>query len=408
MAITTIRAVQNSYDSTNFPDGNRLLNAEILDISEYMDSPNRRDTPFLNSISKGKAHNQRVHKWGVKGVNPRGSKVGSGGITNNATTLPLPTGEGTRFQQGDVLYLDDGTNIEIAWVVTPAANSLTIARAKSGTGATPGSVGYAFAQDVPIVKIGVAMPEGADFPLGPVSRGEQYWNVFQHFDTKAETTWIAENTPSYEEMGNMHDYDVAQKAGDLKIDLEMAALMSRRHEGSPDPTDNDPSMMSGILHLVETYGNVLDCNGAVLGPDVFEQVFIDLELSVGDAAADTILGSTNSQSLWNRGLNALRQGTLKDTEANLTWEEFSITTGTYKFGKTLRMPDDKVLIYAPSEVEYFAYAGNDWQQEALPSSATKRITGIHGSFSLRVDRPTVCYVLTNFDTDVSHYPALVS
>lgn len=408
MAINTtmVRGVQNTYDATTYVGGTRLLNQEIEDISDYMDSPERRDTKFLNTVSKGKARNQRVHRWGVQGVNTRNSTVGSGGITNSATSLPLPTNEGVRFQQGSVLYLNDGTNVEIMQVTAePGASALTVKRARSGTGATPGSVGYAFAQGVVVRQIGIAMPEDADFPLGPVARGDQFWNTFQIFDTYVPHSWRSKNTPTYETRGDQLDYDISQKAGDLKIDLEEALIYGRRDLGTPDPAGKVGSMMSGIPHLVRLSGNVFDAQGALLGPSLFEQVFAQLDDQYADYGTN-IIGSLNSRMCWNRGLNSLRQATMRDTSADLTWESMSLTTGKYSFGHHKRWPNNEVFVYAPDECEYFAYEGGDWQQGPISTQGSVDKTYVYGDFSCRVDRPQTGMIITNFDTNLSHYPSI--
>jgi len=408
MAITTtmVRGTQNTYDATTYTGGTRLLNQEIEDISEYMDSPERRDTKFLNTISKGSSRNQRVHKWGTQGVNQRNSTVGSGGITNSATTLPLATNEGIRFQQGSVLLLNDGTNKEIVHITAePAASSATIKRARGGSGAVPGTTGYAFAQGATVTQIGIAMPEDADFPLGPVARGDQFWNTFQIFDTYVPHSWRSRNTPTYENKGDQLDYDVAQKAGDLKIDLEMAMIYGQRDLGTPDPAGKVGSTMSGLPHLVQLSGNVFNAGGALLGPSLFEQVFALLDDQYADYGTN-IIGSLNSRMCWNRGLNSLRQATMRDTSADLTWEKISLTTGTYNFNHTKRWPNDSVFIYAPDECEYFAYEGGDWQQGDLATQGSVDKTYVYGDFSCRVDRPQTGYIITNFATTLSSYPSI--
>src|SRR5690242_6646323 len=102
--VTTIRAAQNNY-TTAVTGGTRLAENVMSDIGPFMDAIERVDTPFLNSVKKGKPVNQRKHEWGIKSVNPRGSQVASGGLTNVATTLNVLSGHGVRFQQGHVLRI---------------------------------------------------------------------------------------------------------------------------------------------------------------------------------------------------------------------------------------------------------------------------------------------------------------
>ena len=412
MAVTTIRAGQTTYDSTAFSaGGTRLANAEILDLAEYMDAPDRRDTKFLNSISKGKAKNQRKHRWGIKGVNPRGSTVGVAGITNSATSLPIQTGHGVRFQQGDVLYIEQAaapTNFEILWVsADPAASALTVVRAQGGTGSVPGTTGYAFTSGDVIRKIGIAMPQLADYPMGPVSRGDQWWNTFSRFETYTMHDKASRKTPTYEESGDQLDADTAQKAGDLKIDLEETLLNGRRQEGDPNPAAARPSMMSGFLHLTELSGNVYNGGGAKLSIGMFEDVFATLDDAIGDNAGTKIVMSLNDRQILSRQLNNLRQGTLKDNEANLTWDKVTLTTGTYEFTHTKRMPKGKIFIYSPEDLEYFPYTDFDWYQEDLATQGPYFKRAVAGEVSCAIDRPQTGYLITNYITTLSSYPSIV-
>ena len=407
MGVTTIRAGQTTYDTTGFPaGGTRLADAEIIDISEYMDNPERRDTPFLNSISKGKARNQRKYRWGIKGVNPRGSLVAGAGLAASAaaTTLTITTGHGVRFQQGDVLWLEQAANpanYEIAWVTSdPAASALTIAREQGGTTA------LAFTAGDIVRKIGIAMPQLADYPLGPVSRGDQWWNTFQRFDTMVRHDRASRVTPTYEESGDQMTADLAQKSGDLKIDLEEALLRGRRQEGSPDPSAARPSMMSGILHLTELSGNVYNAAGADLALGMFEEVFAELDDEYGDAAATKIVMNLKSRQILGRKLNNLRQGTLKDKTATLTWDSVTLNTGTYEFTHTKRMPEGTILIYNTEDAEYFPYEGQDWQQEDLSTKGPYDETAVHGEFGFRLDRPQLGYIIRNFNTTLTDYPSI--
>jgi len=412
MAVTTIRAGQTTYDTTAYAaGGTRLAQEEILDLSEYMDAPDRRDTKFLNSISKGKAHNQRKVRWGIKGVNPRGSTVGAAGINTSATSLPVQTGHGVRFQQGDVIYLEQAaapTVFEIMWVsADPATSALTVVRAQGGTGTTPNTTGFAFTSGDVIRKIGIAMPQLADYPLGPVSRGDQWYNNFSRFETYVNHDRASRKTPTYSESGDQLDADIAQKAGDLKIDLEETLLNGRRQDGDPNPAAARPSMMSGVLHLTELSGNVYNGGGAKLSIGMFEDVFAQLEDAIGDNAGTKILMSLNDRQIMSRQLNNLRQGTLQDSKANLTWDSVTLTTGTYEFTHTKRMPKGKIFIYSPEDIEYFPYEGMDWQQEDLATQGPYDKRAVLGEFSCMIDRPQTGFLINNFITTLSSYPSIV-
>lgn len=86
-----------------------------------------------------------INRYDVRG---RTYALGTGDITNSATSLPIA--DASPFQVGDVLELNDGTNVEFVEVtaaptLTTTPNTITIRRARGGTSGT------AFATATPTV-----------------------------------------------------------------------------------------------------------------------------------------------------------------------------------------------------------------------------------------------------------------
>jgi hypothetical protein len=410
MATTTFRQGQTTYDRSTFTTGGTAIGAHMVrDLRKFMDNPERRDTPFLNSISKGGAVSQIKHEWGMRAVNARGSTVGVGGITNVATALPVATGHGVRFQQGHVIRVYEAATpdtFEHMWVTAaPAADSLTVKRAQGGTSGT------AFTAGATIKIIGIAMPELPTYPQGPVVRGDLFYNYPQRFMTKVQVDLARENTPDYENSGSWLNYDAAQKTADLKMDLERALIYGRRQLGTPETSPKEPYMMSGALHFAELGGNVYDLGGAVLDIEDLEEAASDLFDLVGNMQGKDLAMSNATRRIFNRLIGIKQYRTTSETKANLTWTSVDFGNAEYRFTAYPDIPDGVILIYNKRYISYHPYKGMDWQstdrgQEETDGPFIER--NILGQFTCQVEAPTTSAIIKDFSIDLTAYPALVT
>lgn len=407
MANTTFRAGEITYNSTDFTTGNAIKNHMVRDLRSFMDAPERRDTPFLNSISKGGAVSQIKHEWGLRAITPRGGVVGSGGIDSSGSTtaLPVGTGQGVRFQQGHVLLVyaaADPTVYEIMWVTTtPTSDTLTVKRPQGGTSA------HAWAQNDIIKSIGIAMPELTTYPIGPLTRGDLFYNYPQRFMTKVQVDLARENTPDYENGGSWINYDAATKSADLKNELEMAVIFGRRQLGSPDTSPKQPYLMSGALHFAELGGNINDLNGALLTIEDIGDAGADLFDLVGTKGGKSMAMNNNTRRIFDRLLNNNRYATMSETTANLTWTKVTLSDGTYTFTSYPAIPDGTILIYNKDYISYHPYKGMDWQETPRGQAETDGPfveRDILGQFTLQVEAPQTSALITDFETDLSLYP----
>ena len=399
-----------TYDSTNFPNqGTAVENHMIRDLTKFMDNPERRDTPFLNIISKGSAVNQIKHEWGLRAVNARGSTVGAAGLAASAAavTLTVATGEGVRFQQGHVLRLEQAADIdtfEHVWVTAINGDDLTVVREQGGTSAT------AFTSGDTVKTVGIALPELSVFPLGPTARGSLFYNYPMLFMTKVQVSTQRENTPDYENNGSWLNYNAAQRTGDLKLDLERALIYSRRQLGDPDASPQIPYMMSGLLHFAELGGNTYDLAGANLAVDHLEEANSDLYDLVGSMQGKDIAMSNKTGRIFDRIISFERLATEKSMEANLTWNSVTFRYGKYTFTTYPDIPDGTIIVFNRKYQKYMPYKGLDWQSTDRGVKETGALIIerlISGQFTAQVDAPSTSALITGFNTDLSAYPTLM-
>jgi hypothetical protein len=407
--MTMFRQTQTSYNATDFPVAGTSVDAHVVrDLSGFMDNPERRDTPFLNIISKGSAVNQIKHEWGLRGVTSRGSTVAGGGLAASAaaTTLTVATGHGVRFQQGHSIRLEqaaDMTSYEHVTVVSISGDALTVQREQGGTTALAFTTG-----DVAKI-IGIALPELSIFPLGPVARGSLFYNYPQLFMTKVQVSIQKENIPDEENQGSWLNYDAAQRTGDLKLDLERALIYERRQLGSLDVVPNIASHMSGLLHFAELGGNVYDLDGANLELEHLEQTNSDLYDLVGSMQGKDLAMNNTTGRIFDRIIGLERLSTEKTTSANLTWKSVDFRYGSYTFTTYPDIPDGTIIVFNRKYQKYMPFKGMDWQSfdrgvKELGALIVERL--ISGQFTSQVDAPMTSAVITNFNDDVTAYPRL--
>ncbi len=402
MSVVTVRANQNSFPFS-VTGGTRDPQFEMDDISPWMDAVEAERTEILKDISKGSASNEIRPRWGIHRVVPRSSVVAAQ-LADNGTSITLPTGHTSRFQQGHLLLLtraSDGVTEEV-WVNDdPALTAVPITRIADDN--------YQFEVGDRVTVIGIAMPQGSDFPLAPVARGEQYTNEWQEFSKHLEHTLQGDKTPSKDNpSGSLQTRDKLQISKQIKQDLNYSVLLGRRSAGDPSPAAPLPSRMGGIFQMAELSGNVFTVGGpnVLLTPDALSFVQHEMADKYKDGVpANVWVMSYATKQILNRVLAPLRlyageSGTSYDNR----WETFMTDEGPIKFTWMRDFPDGVILGYEPKKLEYFPFEGADWKEKEFPTKGFYSWYGIGGIYSLRAKNIPGMFIIKGFDTNIGHYP----
>lgn len=404
MSIVTIRANQNSY-GFNQTGGTRDPQFEVQDRVAFMDAVERRDATILNQTKKGKSFNENKPRWGNYAVNPRGSTVGAQ-LTAGATTLTLPTGHGARFQQGHVLRITRASDNEFEHVLVnadPGGSSVIIVRARGGTTAIQFEAGDT------IMIVGIALPEGADWPLAPVSRGSVYYNRRQLFAKAIVHTHESRKVPSVDNLnGDLMNKDVLETAKEIKLDLSNALLFGRRQDGDPLPSGPGASMMGGILQMAELSENIYNIGGSdvLLSPEAIAYVNNDVQNKVGSNAPDTYLMSFGTRMLFDQLMAPARYNAGNDSSTlNMNWTSINTASGKINFTHIRDFPDGVILGYDNSKIRYCPFEGADWQEKDFPTKGFHYWHGIGGIYTLMAEDIPAMFLIRGFDTNPGHYPS---
>lgn len=405
MSTVTIRANQNSYtfDQTG---GTRDPQFEVQDRVAFMDAIEDRRTTILDSFKKGSALTEDRPRWGLHAVNPRGSVLGDT-LASGGSSITLPTGHAARFQQGHVLQITrlSDNETEYVWVNDdPGNDTLSVDRAV-------GSTALDFVSGDEIKIIGIAMPQGSDFPLAPVSRGTTYYNRWQEFSKSLVHTLQSRKTPRVDTDGDLMDRDFLEIGKDIRMDLDRALLFGRRRAGVADPAAPKPSFMGGLLQMAELSGNVYNIGGSdiLLTHEAVEFVQNDLDEAVGDRAGQKYVMSWKTKQIFNRLMSPMRYETgagVNATSVDTRWNSLRTDVGNIEFSHIRDFPDGMILVYSPKNLEYNPYAGADWAEKDFPTKGFYAWRGIGGIYTMTAKDIPGMALIRGFDTNLGHYPSL--
>lgn len=403
MSIVTVRANQNDYDFSQ-TGGTRDPQFVLQDRVAFMDAVERQDATILNKTKKGSASSDRRPAWGIHAVNPRGSVLGAG-LADNATSVTFPTGHSARFQQGHVLRItrkSDG-EFEHIWVNDdPGNDTATVDRAIGGTTA------LTFLAGDEIKIIGIALPQGSDFPLAPVSTGYTWFNNWQFFGKALSLTLEADTTPSLENPnGSRADRQRLQIAKDIKLDLSETLLLGRRQNGDPSPAAPKPSMLGGILQMAEFSGNIYSVGGddILLSPEALEFAQDNMANRVGSNAAKTYLMSFRTKQIFNRLMAPARYNRgIEGNNLDMNWDSMDTSVGRIEFTHIRDFPDGLILNYDQSAIRYIPRQGADWKEKDFPTKGFYEWFGIGGIYTLVAEKIPAMSIIRGFDTNLGHYP----
>jgi len=402
MSMAVTRAAQNSYPNT-VTGGTQDIWTEPRNISVFMDAVEREDTPFLNNLKKGSAGRDRKEYTAIHSVTPRGSVVAAA-VSTGASSITLPTGHGFRFQQANVIKVTAANgDEEIMWVnADPDASSLSVKRAQGGTSA------LAFAGNEKIAIIGTALPQLADFPMGPVSRGRYFWNTYQKFATHLTYSAEARKTGTTEyPSGDQLERDMLQKGKDLKAELNQALINGRRQEGSPDPSDPIPAMFGGLRFFAAQSGNVftIGTSSTLLTFDAVNEAVVTLDEKIGEKKGLRALMSPRTKQVFNRIANPARyQFGLEGRAVETRVDKIMTDVGDITFEFDRHLPDGEIYLFKDGGMEYAPFEGLDWKGKDVPTKGDYTWRGLSGTFTFRPGAVPAMALIKGFSTDTSAYP----
>lgn len=223
----------------NMPVGVPLDIEEAITLLSPYDVPlqGMADMGGRTALATGPVYAKKVEWLDEALLTPRSAVATT--FTNVATSLVVTTGDGIKFQNGDVLLI----NNEYVRVTAVSTDTLTVSRAFAGTTAAAAAVA-----DV-IVGVGLALAEGSDpEPARAIDRVNRF-NYTQIFGPTAIHTSGSENAVrKYGITTNEFDHQVGNRFKEEAIKVEQALIYGIAF----DDTTNFWRTMGGMKSFITT------------------------------------------------------------------------------------------------------------------------------------------------------------
>lgn len=362
--VDTFRTTNNTYSIDTFATtGTIPTNHFIDDVVGWTESLEQQETDFLTWVGSGDTGDQPTYRVGSSFLPAIKTAVVAGGVVGSATltTLNVTIGTGVLFKQYDIIRIYDvvdGSLHETMAVVSIAADALTVDRNVDNAGASATIA----ATDIVIIESS-AHPERSDFVVSVKSRGLDISNAYQTFVGGADSTWKAQQTPTYEQLNHFLS-DMKRSVVRAKFDYERAILNNVAYTiGDPSTTPKVPAQFGGLPYWVQT--NVTSLAGAVITRADFENEFYSLWEATGIPSITACLGPRTKQVV-NRLLDPIRRTTLESTSLGSMVEEIKTDVGTFNFKTFRNMTEGQIYFLNKADLHTRTYKGLDWSESEKP------------------------------------------
>lgn len=351
MAQTTANSRFNAY-STAATGGTvpatLVIRPDEFPFIQYM---RRFDTPFLDMISDKNAGPKTVSmtngfEYGESDIAPRTSAFAED-LDTTETAVNVTAGHGVRFQPY-FLIRNDATG-EVMLVTEVNTDTLTVTR---GWGSTSGTADVTNTDAITI--LGPAIPEGSDYILSPIQRGETFTQYAQIMELTFQFTYRGEVTGTYEEPGNQYNYELKKKIKEMAERLDDGLLSGVKNAG--DGSGTNPSTFGGIREWTSTYVTDLGSNTAPIELNDFltqaQTVFNDVGMQ---SMGKVIMAGPYFKRIMNSWYQASRRTSNNDAKINTVWETIETDFGTFKFKMNHKCDTDEMFVLNPEDFSLHYY-----------------------------------------------------
>jgi hypothetical protein len=354
----------NTYSIDTFPNHGTIPdNVLIDDVVGWTEALEPQETDFLTWVGSGDVGDSPIYRVGSSFLPELETTVAAGGVvgSNSNTTLNVAAGTGVLFKQYDIVRIYDavdGTLHETMGVVSISADAVTVDRNVD----TAGASATIAATDLVVIESS-AHPERSDFVISVKARGLDIPNAYQTFVGGADSTWKAQNTPTYEEL-NYFLSDMKRAVVRAKFDYERAILNNVAYTiGDPSTTPKVPSQFGGLPYWIQT--NVTSLSGATITRNDFENEFYSLWEATGAPNIVACMGPRTKQVI-NRLLDPVRRTTLESTTIGTRVEEILTDVGSFKFMTFRNMLEGQIYFLNKADLHTRTYKGLDWTESEKP------------------------------------------
>lgn len=393
-------SVYTSFGSGASIPGDAATGHVKREIVDWMENLYPQDFPVYSMIPTGKPLRQNKVEWG-SGAELHHSATLNTGIDDSITTVILESGEGDRFQVGNIIAMYELDENDVAQDATQenmritaiSGDSLTVVRAQGGFSAR------AFTAGAYVHNLGTAVVEAADFTVSPFVFGDFYYNYFQTFQRGHKISKEANQQPNWEfDRGDHIARLMTDAAVRAKRQVNDALIRGGRQAG----TTTTPSTLGGFPSFVPS-ANKTNLNGNKISLYDIEAEGAALWETVGGKAAKKLFMSMRTARYFDAAMNKYREATMKETSASLVMNSFSTRFGEFEIVETRGWPEGLIVGANVKNMSRHPLEGMDWQELEHPVHGAYIQRSIYGRFTLVVRAPETMFSIYGFSSDFQNY-----
>jgi hypothetical protein len=382
--ITSPRATGIDMDDTT----NLEFALRVRYIDDQFDNMSDYDAFIQKRIGGDKFEVRNVkHEWGEDDLWSR-RFLANEAMDTTETGLDVPTGTAHRYPKGTLLKtVNTAGEMEIMWVSAMAsADSLTVVRAASGTGAVPTTTGYNHDNAQEYLVVGNSIAEGATRALRGSAIATTKYNYSQISRQAVGVTFRQNDADVYGRSGSDIDMQLANVLKQLMVGLDENIIEGRRWPGT---TASDPGSFGGLDYFfdtsIDTNANVVDLNSAAITEktlaDLFQTVFYKVGNNMGKVLLVDAWTKRKINAFWQPGVRQTRSENVIGTVVDKIETDF----GTFEVFMHQGVPKGKCYLINPSFIELGHYGSRGrWNTRPLPVTNDTVEEEVYGDYTLKV------------------------
>jgi hypothetical protein len=383
-------------------------------VDELIEILSPSDIPLIKLIGFGEEFDGPKIEWMTDDIlKEKVAMVGSCTLGASTTVLDssyIATSDIVHFQVGTLLRcpVDGGFTTqpsvwEYMWVTDKTVDtSITVIRgvysALSGTGVIAEASQHVEANlddtDSAYFEIvGLALAENIDTPTKGTLKPEFYYNLFQIFDQKYQTSWRQENTKMLGS-NQSEDEQLAKAMLELNVKLENSIMFGHRQT----TTAGVPPTFGGVDYWLTSH--VTDMNAAALEEKDLLDVLQTLYYDVGPSnMAKTILCGPWVKRKINSWYSPSLQMTRKETKGGVIIDQVETDFGTIGVKMLNRIPASRAYLVNLDMMSIHPYKGHGrWEDSELSRQGPYTVHELYGDYSFKVKNERAMAVIKEIST----------
>lgn len=351
------------------------------DVSDLVSISSPHETPLLDALGDAaRPARATVHEWLEDALLPNTDTVNDSTFTSTTADTQFNVANASRFQVGDQIQLEGGTEVMLVTGVNAGTNLLTVVRSYGGTTAT------ALANNAVIRILGNASLEGDDASAARFTARSRKTNYTQIF---ASTVEVSGSELAVRQVGvaDELDYQKQQRLRELMRDLENCVLNGVSPAASPEGSATVRRTMKGIIPFI-TSNKFQPGVGGFPSDTTLTEEQLNLALrkiwESSNGQVDLIVVGGKQKRAINGFMTPNRLFTDSAERFKDTLAVYESDFGVCRVVLSRWMPPNAVLLLDSSRIEVMPLAGRSFHYKPLATTGDRESGQILGEYTMEL------------------------